>query len=386
MVGGGSTGTSVAYHLTKLGYGRILLAEKGTIGGGQTGKSTGVVRLHYSIPETAKMALYSFRFMERWESEVGGRCGLTKCGFMIVASEREADSLKRAVELQRSIGINTRIISPEEIREIEPRMNVSDVAAAAYEPDSGYADPMDTSISFAEAARRMGAEVREHAEVEVFKTEGDMIAAARVAGEWVEADSYVIAVGVWANRLLSKLGRSLPLRIGVEEVAAIMRPEKFRGLHLVLADLINGFYMRPLGDSETHMGSLDPEYPEPEPDPDRVDYESIRRETYHRYMELYSKRFPVMEEAPYKPRGWRGLYDVTPDWQPILGRDEIYRNLYLAVGLSGHGFKLSPALGLVVAEAVAKGKSSLVDVELYGVRRFKEGRLIGREYGFGILS
>ncbi|MEM2024633.1 MAG: FAD-dependent oxidoreductase, partial [Candidatus Caldarchaeum sp.] len=254
VVGGGSTGSSIAYYLTARGAGRVALVEKDHVGWGQTGRSTAVVRLHYSTHEVAKMALVSWRVLKNMEKVVGGPSGFTACGFVILAGEEDYQGLKRNVEMQRELGINTRIMSPDELKQLEPRINVDGLHAAAYEPESGYADPVTTAQTFAKAAVNGGCSLMESCEVKGVRMAGNRVERLITTRGEIETDLVVNATGVWCNGFMEMFGAELPVKLMKEEIVVWSRPEGFRGPHLVVGDLPHNYYMRPFGDSQTYMG------------------------------------------------------------------------------------------------------------------------------------
>lgn len=386
VIGGGSTGTSIAYYISKLQEGRVALIEKDRVASGQTGRSTAIIRLHYSNPEMIKMALASYEVFVKFGEKVGGGCGFTRCGFAILVGEQDADNLKANVDLQRSLGVNTKLISPEELKDIEPRMRVDDVAAVAYEPDSGYADPVLTSLSFMKAAVDNGAEVMEGTEVTSLKVKGNSIEEVVTTSGTLNVGIVINATGVWTNRIADMLDQDLPIDIVREEIAVFHRPEEFKGYHMVIGDFINNYYMRPGGEVETYVGSLTPDLRVRERYPEELSRtEKIGYNTVEVYSKALARRFIQMRKAKYAS-GWVGLYDITPDWHPIISRDARVENVYHAVGLSGHGFKLAPAIGMMMAELVTKGRSNLCDSKLFDIARFREGRKVARRYKYGVVA
>ncbi len=387
VIGGGSTGTSIAYYLSERGAGRVALLERQYVAWGQTGRSTAVVRLHYSTPEVARMALISWEVLREMERKIGGPSGFRACGFAIAAGQEDLEGLRKNVEMQRSLGINTRLITPEELREIQPQIDTDGLAGAAYEPESGYADPVMTAQTFAEAAARNGCIIKTKTEVKGFRVDGNRIKAVLTDKEIFEADVIVNASGVWSNQVTAELGLNLPVEVVKEEIAVWKRPEEFRGEHIVFADLPNNYYMRPFGDTQTYMGSINPDLSRREREPTAFNLdERVSMDTFMSYGELISRRFPCMVKAE-AAGGWIGLYDITPDWHPIIGRSSKFENLYNAVGMSGHGFKLCPAFGMLVSDLILRdGKSDVVNPDFFSERRFAEGRLIGTSYQYGVIS
>ncbi|MDW8084099.1 MAG: FAD-binding oxidoreductase [Candidatus Caldarchaeum sp.] len=386
VVGGGSTGSSIAYYLADRGAGRVALLEKDRIGWGQTGRSTAVVRLHYSTAEITKMALESWKILKDMEKIVGGPSGFSPVGFLMIVGPEDFEGLRKNVEMQREVGVKTTILQPEEVKQTIPQVDISGVAAAAYEPDSGYADPVTTAQTFASAAVREGAKLFEKCEVKSVRTLGGRVERLETSAGFFEADVVVNATGVWCNSFLDMVAVDLPVSIMKEEIVVWKRPQSFRGLHPVVGDLPNNYYMRPFGDSMTYMGSINPDMSRHEKYATAFDLnEKVGIDTATRYGESVSNRFPVFAEAEFAG-GWIGLYDVTPDWLPIVGFSEKFENLFNAVGMSGHGFKLAPAIGMLTADIILRKKQPLIDPEFLHEKRFREGRHAAKTYRYGVIS
>ncbi|MCS6787862.1 MAG: FAD-binding oxidoreductase [Aigarchaeota archaeon] len=386
VIGGGSTGTAVAHYLS-LAEGRgVRLIERGRIGWGQTGYSTAIIRLHYSNEVVARMALTSFRVFERFEELVGGDCGFRRVGFVVAVPEDLRSGLSRNVAMLRSVGVETWEIGPEELKDLVPQVDVNGIAAAAYEPKSGFADPVSTAQSFAESARRNGAEVAEGESVLKLVAEGGVVTRVLTNRDEYQPDVLIAATGVWTNALFGQAGKLLPLKVLREEIGVFTRPAEFTGDHPVFADLSSDyfFYMRPHGERETYVGSIEP-FGHQECQPDDAGA-TISRETFLSYHERVSRRFPAFLRSPFSPRGWTGLYDVTPDWHPIIGRDTELKNVIWAVGLSGHGFKLAPAIGIAVRDMALGRKPELFEEGFFSEERFLKGEPITTTYGIGVVS
>ncbi len=386
VVGGGSTGSAIAYYLSREGAGRVALVEKAYVGWGMTGRSTAVVRLHYSTREVASMALRSWEILKDMERVVGGPSGFRATGFVILAGRGDAEGLRKNVEMHRQLGIDSRLLTPEELKELVPQINADGVEVAAYEPESGFADPVATAQSFAKAAQQMGCTLMEGCEVKSATVSNNRLERLETTRGALSADVVVNASGVWCNRFLDLLGIELPVRVVKEEIVIWNRPMDFSGEHLVVGDLPLNYYMRPFGGTQTYMGSINPDMSRWEKYPEAFNLdERVGVGTAYRYGEAVSTRFPVMAQASFAG-GWVGLYDVTPDWQPIIGFSRKLTNLFNAVGLSGHGFKLAPAIGMLSAEIILGRKPTNIDHKFFNEARFEENRLIGRTYQYGVIS
>ena len=155
IVGGGVTGTSLAFHLTTRGVRDVVVLDKSFVASGGTGKSSACVRQHYSTAETCRMILYSLDCFQRFEEITGGgACGFRHTGYLLGVDERMRKPMEASVELQRSVGIGTRLVSPDEMREIEPRLRTEDFVAGCYEAASGYCNPAETAQGFARGRAR----------------------------------------------------------------------------------------------------------------------------------------------------------------------------------------------------------------------------------------
>ena len=382
VIGAGSTGSSIAYYLVRKGLRDVLLLDKGLIGQGMTGRSTGIIRLHYSDARLMEMAIYSWNVLRRFHEIVGGETVFSKVGFMLGGGEEDVDVISEVLTRQKKAGINVKLMTPEEAAEVFPSMRTEGLSVVAYEPDSGYANTVDVAQGFARAAVDLGAHVYENTEVLGFETYENRILKVKTSRGEVAAEHVVNATGVWTLSIAEMLEISLPVSLGRDDILVLERPQEQHGQHPVWGDLPLGFYMRPEGTYRTLMGALDAV--EATLPPDALGY-NIPFETIEWYSRMITARFPGYSEA--KPSGgWPGYYDITPDWQPIVGFDLKYENLVHCVGLSGHGFKLAPAFGEIVSDLILHGESKKFDVEVFNVERFREGEREGSRYKYKIIG
>lgn len=382
VIGGGINGCSTAYHLAKRGVKQVLLIEKGHIASGPTGRSSGIVRQHYTIQTLAEMARDSVRVFQNFEAAIGGDAGFVQCGVVFFCGERDAATLKGTIEMHSRIGIRESLMTADELNKMEPRLCGDDIAYGAYEPDGGYADPALAANSFCESAQRLGVEVMRRTRVTGLKVAGGRIHGVTTDKGEISAPSVVNVAGPWGGHIAAMAGAAIPIIPTRHPVVIFQRPASWRGPTPVWVDLITGWYFKPEGRSGIMVGSLH--------DDDRpVDSESYAEtptfEETDRYASAILKRFPVMEEG-LAQRGWAGVYDVTPDSQPVIDEIPEVKGLYCAVGFSGHGFKIGPAVGRIVSELVLDGKCSSYDVSVFRYARFREGRSGRGRYAYGILG
>jgi glycine/D-amino acid oxidase-like deaminating enzyme len=378
VVGGGVMGASIAYHLALRGVRDVVVLEKGVVASGATGKSSACVRQHYSTPQTCRMALEALRFFEQAAERLGGRdVGFVRTGCLLVADARLEKEMAATVALQQGIGIDTRAVSRADIGEIEPRVAADDVAAGCFEPASGYADPVATAQAFAAAARDLGARVREETEVTGLRVRGSRVTGVETSRGPVEAGVVLNAAGLWSDRVARMAGVDLPITVCRHKISIVAWPEESRRPHPMVYDFAGSIYTRPEAGGHILVGPLDDETPD-RADPDRY-REGVSFEESVEALERAGRRFPVLERASVA-RGYAGCFDVTPDWHPVI--DQVGpEGFYTVAGFSGHGFKLSPAVGRMVAALVVDGKRPGDDVHAFRLPRFAEGKPIRGTYG-----
>ncbi len=380
VIGGGVNGASVAMHLARMGAGRVLLVDKGPLAGGATGRSGAMIREHYLHPALVRMAKESSEVFHNFGDAVGGDARFLQTGRLLLFDERDAASARANVAMNRDLGVDIKTLSPDEITEIVPRMNAQDVALAAYEPNSGYADSIATTYAYADQARKYGAEILTGCAVTGFKLAGGRVTGVETEAGTVEAEAVVAVAGPWTNRLAATLGETLsitPLRV---QMVHLRRPPSLESLTTIVIDYTNGSYYRANSGFHTLMGGEREEDLQEITDPDNYGLNSDH-DAIMRFWERAKKRFP--DFASTTPLGGYGsLYDMTPDGNPILGKSAVAEGLYWAAGFSGHGFKLSPAVGRMMAELVMLGDSRDHPVGAFRPSRFAEGDPLEAEHPY----
>lgn len=386
IVGGGCIGAAIAYHLAVLGAGSVTLLERRALGSGTTAQSSGIVRQHYSSPTLARMAQRSLAIFEHFDEAVGGDVGFRRTGLLIGARATDLADLRASVTMQQGLGIETQLIDRDTLRALEPRMAVDDLVGACYEPGAGAADPAAVTMAFAARARALGATIRQGTTVRALLVEGDRVRGAALAdGTRIEARTVIVASNVWAVPLLRAAGLDLPIHATRHPCILLQRPPGFGAPHMVLFDFTNGLYLKPEGPGLTLAGSLDDLDPAPIADPDRIATVPSHEETALLATRA-AQRFPALAEATLQS-GFAGLYDVSPDWQPVIGSAPDIAGLYCALGFSGHGFKLCPAVGEIVAGmALHRPPPADLDLDLFRVDRFATGALAESRYAYGIIG
>src|SRR2546425_5905715 len=377
VVGGGCMGTSIAWHLARRGLGVVLL-EKSHIAAGATGHSGALVRQHYEARLGIRLARESLAFFRRFEEETGFSCDFRTTGFLSGTRERDLPAFEALIELLRSEGVRAERLTPSDAKTMEPQLEVSDYAALVHDPDAGYADPIATAHGFAAAAVVEGAKVFDDHEVSSIETRSGKVTGVKIHGAGLlSAERVVLAAGNWTRDLAATVAPRLPVRYVRGEVAILRRPVDFGAPPRIHFDFYGNTYSRPEGEKDTLTGYMNTDPRNTMPRHEFV--ESLPAVTVRDLRTRLAKRFPRMNDA--QPRGgWAGAYDVTPDSYPILDRVGP-DGLFVAVGFSGHGFKLSPEVGRLLAEYAATGKRPKPLVMLRA-SRFAEKQLVHADAPF----
>ncbi|MAF52517.1 MAG: hypothetical protein CL694_05830 [Chloroflexi bacterium] len=374
IIGGGIVGASIAHYLAQMGQKDVVLLEKDTIASGATGSSGALVRMHYSNPWDTALALKSLEVFDSWAEIIGGDSGFRKTGFVAVVDRDNAGKLRNNVEMQRRVGVNTRVISPEDVKELQPFSNVDDLGAAAYEPDSGYADGYSAATSMARRARELGVEIRQGVTVRPIRSEGDRITGLRTSDGDIDAPVVVLAAGAWSAVLASSAGIDLPM--GAQRLTAGMveRPEEIKESHMVFIDHAVGQYFRPDVGALTLLGIRPGPSVDSHVDPDSYDG-AVALAWQARALAQLAHRVPAMAEAGWR-RSWAQVDGYTSDGHMVLGQTASLDGLYVAAGMSGSGFKTGPAVGMCIAELILEGQSRAADIEPFRLTRFEENNPI----------
>lgn len=375
IVGGGIMGTSLAFALTRLGVRDVMVLERSTLSAGATGKSGALLRMHYSnIPE-ATLAYRSLQIYSNWDDAVGGDCGFTRSGLIVTVATRDEhagniDRMRCNVAMQNQIGINARVISAEELQEMQPFVRVDDIDVAAYEPDSGYVDSVAATRLMAEAAMRGGARIEEGRAVIGLETNDRGVTGVQTTGGLVECEAVVMAAGAWSVPLLRRAGLTVPVEAQRVQAVRLARPLSLPATGtMTFVDTAAGIFLRNWGPNRSLSGLGGGHYhdivdPEHFDDRNDADFPAV-------VIDHLRKRIPAMEHAAFLG-GHAGIYDMTPDAHPILDSVDGLDGLYLMLGFSGAGFKKGPAVGQCMAEWIVHGSPKTMDLSPFRLSRFDD--------------
>lgn len=362
IVGGGVMGCSVAYHLARGGCCDILLLEReDLLGLGATGRCAGGFRYQFSTEINIRLSQLSIPKLLNFFDETGCHIDLHQDGYLfLLSTEAERARFEANVLLQNDLAVRSSMLTPEEAREVVPGLSVEGVAAAAYCPDDGIADPGGVVQGYANAAKRLGAEILCGVEAHGLQSSGGRIEGVET-NEGIISTPYVVnATGPWAPSLPSKLGIDLPVHPSRRHV---FTTHPFPGAPLqytLVIDFHSSFYFhRESGGVLMGMGREEP------PGMDQsVDWDFLPD-----VLDVGLRRYPALSEAGIA-RGWAGLYTISPDGLPIVGPSPWTEGLFFVNGFSGHGFQHAPGVGLLLAEWILFGETRTLDLKSLSLERF----------------
>ncbi|RQW46113.1 FAD-dependent oxidoreductase [Novosphingobium sp. LASN5T] len=358
IVGGGVIGCSIAYHLTKLGWNDVVLLERKQLTCGTTWHAAGLLTTLRSTENATKLAKYTQDLYARLEDETGLSTGIMRVGSLQIASDPERlEEMRRGCAMAGIFGVQSHEVTPEQVRELWPLADVSDILAGFHFPTDGRTNPTDTTMSLAKGARMGGATVIEGVKViDVIKRANKVVAVATDAGD-IETEIVVNCTGMWAREFGKLAGVNVPLQ-AAEHYYLIT--ESLEGMHAnlpILRDPGNVAYFRE-ETGKLMLGLFEPAaatwgekgipeqfcFDELPPDWERVTP----------YLEKAMKRIPSMANVGVRIL-FNGPESFTPDHNYLMGRAPGLENYYVAAGFNSLGILSGGGAGMVVANWIVNG-------------------------------
>jgi sarcosine oxidase subunit beta len=377
IIGGGIHGSSLAFHLAEKGVKSTVL-EKGVLASGATGRSSGLIRMHYDLELESRMAWLSFQYFIDWKERVGGDCGFTRTGFLQFVPPDQNEQLRANVKMHQQLGIPSLLVDRQDVQRLAPVLFVDDVEIAAFEPESGYADPYASTTGFMDAARRRGAKLVQDCTVLGIQVVGGRVKGVTTNRGDFPADVVVNCAGAWADRIGAMVDIQIPLATWQHDTMFVRRPKEVGPSHPTVIDNVFKMYFRPETGGLTLVG-LEDNNPLGE-DPD-TNTDHAKEGFVPRAIDRLCQRIPSMEKGSL--HGAHGGYDgLSPDQRAILGQAGP-DGFYLQCGMSGTGFKIAPAVGACMADLIVDGESRLVDISPFRLSRFEEDSLLIGEHNYG---
>lgn len=367
IVGAGIVGCCTAYELARAGVRDVLIVDKSDTASGPTGRSSGVIRQFYTHPTIVQMARQGLHAYASTKAETGFDSGFVRTGWVLTVDARSEAVARKGLDVQRPLGVPSSWISVDEMREIVPGIATDGLVGGIYEDDSGYGDPPGAAAAYLSAAREKGVVYHRGTGVVRWLRRGDRIAGAETNAGAIETDFVLNCAGSWVPQLLAPLGYSAPVTTSRHQIVTVR--ENPRPRRPIVSDPVNLVYIRPEGSDLTLVGSNAPsdslDVVDVERCPDYADDEKIESMVTNA-----SKRLPDLAEAGIA-HNWSGVYDVSTDGFPILGKLPGLEGMAIATGLSGHGFKLAPAIAQIMASFLDAAPDSRA--HLFRWTRFEEG-------------
>jgi sarcosine oxidase subunit beta len=369
IVGGGVMGASSAYHLALKGCRDVLLLERESFFGTQsTGKCAGGIRYQFGTEINVRLSLLSLPMLDRFEEELDQPIDLNYCGYLfLLTDEEDVKAFRQNVEMQQRLGVQTEWLEPSQIADMVPLINLEGVLAATFHAGDGLADPNGVVQGYVSGARRLGAKLLTDVEVTDIRVEGGRVQGIVTNQGEVTTPVVVNAAGPWAG-VVGEMARAdilvVPVRRQIVVTAPLPQvPPDFP----FVIDFAQSLYFHREGPGIL-TGMSNPDEP--------VGFDqSVDGEWELVHLEAAMKRMPLLEQAALASH-WAGLYEVSPDAHPILGRIPQVEGLYCIGGFSGHGFMHGPICGLLLAEEILDGQTRTLDITSLYIDRFREGKEI----------
>ncbi|MGI9148779.1 MAG: NAD(P)/FAD-dependent oxidoreductase [Chloroflexota bacterium] len=372
IVGGGVMGTSIAYHLAARGQRDVVLLERSDLfGQGATGKCAGGVRHQFASEINIRLSTESIRMLERFETEPGHAVGLRQFGYLFLLTRAEdVAAFRQNVALQHRLGVMTEWLSADEVRRRLPLVRTDDVLAGTFYGRDGIADPSGVIDGYVSAARRLEVKLLTGVQVTGLEVSSNAVRAVHTDAGSIQVEIVVNAAGPFAADVGRMHGMDLPITpLRRQMVLTTPLPEIPPDFPFVI-DFATGLYFHPEGAGLlTGMANHDER-----PGAD----ESVDLEWEQTALEFAVRRMPLLEHAGLA-RHWAGLYEMTPDAHPLVGRLSPFDNVFVAAGFSGHGFMQGPIIGKLLAEVILDGEARSIDISALRPERFATGSTV-REY------
>jgi sarcosine oxidase subunit beta len=387
VIGAGVIGTSVAFHLARFGAGRVLVLDRTQIGAGTSSQSSGILRTHYSVIQNVELAQASWQVFKQFGAyleDAEASAGLVQCGYLIAAPDGpRLAPLRDALQGQRTTGIDVQTLDAHQAAALLPIARFDDAALIGFEPEAGFADAYLVATGFARAARRAGVKIIEGVEVHRLLHQNGRVTGVDTSMGHISAPTVISTQNIWAGDIERWTGIPTPVRAERHTVLALEGPSPYTYAMPVYKDLGSAgmLYCRSYGGAQMLVSEGIAGQTLPAPDNEQGD---VSMDHVIEVGEQVAARFPSYETAGLAS-SWTGVYDVTPDWNPVLGRLPDMAGLIVGYGFSGHGFKLSPGIGRVLAQE-ALGLATDVSLAPYALERFRDGRLLTGRYGVGAVS
>src|SRR5689334_17931499 len=375
VIGGGCMGASVAYHLARLGITDVVVLEREKmLGTGSTGRNAGGVRHQFSNEANIRLSIESIALLERFADEVGQAIDFHQDGYLFVlSSPASVDTFRRNVALQRSLGVDVQWLDAAAAQRLAPGLNADGIVGATFCERDGIADPNGVTMGFARAAQARGVAVERDTEVTGIRLDRGRISGVDTSRGTIDTPAVVNAAGPYARQIGRMAGTDVPVdpfRRHIFIASLDKGGATTPATHIMVIDFDTTFYFHREG-AGILFGMGDPNET---PTFDTT----VQWDFLPQVIEVAVTRLPALADASIS-HAWAGLYEVSPDANPIIGPAHGVDGLFLINGFSGHGFQHSPAAGRILADVIA-GRDPHFDLRPFAADRFAAGVVAGERY------
>ena len=364
-----------------------MVVERDLPAAGATGRSAGYIRCHYANEPELHFAVESWKLHQGWADLVGGRDGFRPVGFLFIVPPPLLPPLRANVALAAARGVPTSVLGPAEVGALFPDLALDGIGGAAWEPESGHADPSDTVQSLLAGLRARGGRVLVEAAPVELRTAGHRIAGVRAGREEIATRQVVIAAGAGSRELAAQVGVDLPVFPMPIGAGLVYRPGR-QELPCTIDHAAEQWYRGEVGEGLViGAGYEDSIGFRGEPFHGQAAFTTPTRDELVRSAAALAARLPDLESARLGPT-WVGLDSRTPDGHAIVGPLPGFEGLWTMTGGNGKGFKFGPSMGQALVAAVTEGGFAKSPLAPFALTRFAEGQVIqgAHEYAWGSFA
>ena len=379
IIGGGIIGCSIAYHLTKIGIADVVLLERKQLTCGTTWHAAGLVGQLRASRNMTELAKYTSELFQTLEEETGQATGFKQNGSISLALNNERmEELKRGASMAKNFGLEVEVVTPADIQELYPMLNLEGAVGGAFLPKDGQTNPIDTTQAYAKGARMGGARIVEGVKVEKILTEGGRATGVVTDQGDIQASTTVLAAGMWSRELAADVGVSVPLH-AAEHFYIVTEPIESlpRDLPVLRVPDECAYYKEDAG--KILLGAFEPNA-KPwgmQGIPEDFEFDTLPEDFDHfePILEDAVNRLPLLGEAGIQTF-FNGPESFTPDDRYLLGETPEVRDLFVAAGLNSIGIQSSGGAGKVLAEWIRDRHPpmELIDVDIRRMQPFQSNR------------
>lgn len=368
IIGGGISGCSIAYNLASKGLKDIVVIEKNYICSGSTGRCGAGVRMQWGTEMNCSIAKKSIEFYEHANDilEYKDDIEFKQSGYLLVAStQKEMVQFTKNINIQHKLNIPSKLLKPIEAKEIVPYIDIDKITGAAYCEKDGFLNPFKTTDAFYCAAQRLGVEFYTFTKVIDIDLNKNKIKGVKTDKGYISTNKVVNATNAYSKEICDMVNIDIPTYSERHQILVTEPVEPLQG-PMVMSFSLN-FYIQQSPHGSFIMGRGDNSEPR-----------DLRITSNWKFLDEMSKSIVNLLPTIGKLRvirQWAGLYNMTPDKQPIYGTVEEIEGYYLAVGFSGHGFMFGPITGICISDMILEDKPT-IDVSMLSLDRFNKGNLI----------